>query len=79
MKCVYKNERTKALKAAEDITNGISQSDIVTMKESPSAFLETDLSDIVKHWKKYFDTKEGGNNRAPKFPMPNSYRLLLQY
>lgn len=75
----YKNERPKALKAAEDITKGISQSDIVTIKENASDFSKADLKDIVEPWKKYFDTKDGGNNRAPKFPMPNSYRFLLQY
>ncbi len=75
----YANERPKALQAAEEITNGIAQTDIVNLKESPSDFLKNDLSDIVLPWKKYFDTKEGGNNRAPKFPMPNSYDFLLNY
>ena len=75
----YANERQKALKAADDITKGIAQTDIVNLKEKPSEFLKSDLKDIVEPWKKYFDRKEGGNNRAPKFPLPNSYEFLLQY
>ena len=75
----YENERQKALKAADDITKGIAETDIVNLKEKPSEFLKSELKDIVEPWKKYFDTKEGGNNRAPKFPLPNSYEFLLQY
>jgi len=67
------------LKVAEELTQGIAQTDIVNLKEKPSEFLKSDLTDIVEPWKKFFDSKEGGNNRAPKFPLPNSYGFLLQY
>jgi len=76
---IYANERQKALKVAEELTQGIAQTDIVNLKEKPSEFLKSDLTDIVEPWKKFFDSKEGGNNRAPKFPLPNSYGFLLQY
>lgn len=75
----YINERQKVLKVAEELTKGIAQTDIVNLKEKPSDFLKSDLTNIFEPWKKKFDSKEGGNNRTPKFPLPNSYEFLLQY
>jgi len=61
---------------AEQITNGI---------KGAAVFQETDAQDfkpeiteeIVKDWLGIFDKKEGGYNRAPKFPMPANHDALL--
>jgi uncharacterized protein YyaL (SSP411 family) len=37
------------------------------------------LTQTVDAWKKNFDTKEGGSDYSPKFPLPNNYRFLLRY
>lgn len=37
------------------------------------------LDTSVKNWQQNFDLEKGGNNRAPKFPMPNNYLFLLRY
>lgn len=37
------------------------------------------LDQTVEHWKQYWDETEGGNRRAPKFPMPSNWQFLLAY
>ncbi len=38
-----------------------------------------DLRGLVGPWKDQFDRREGGANRAPKFPLPNNWQFLLRY
>src|SRR5690606_41536135 len=38
-----------------------------------------DLHEIYREWPSYFDVKERGHNRAPKFPRPNTFLFLLRY
>jgi uncharacterized protein YyaL (SSP411 family) len=33
----------------------------------------------IESWSKYWDGELGGNRKAPKFPMPNNWELLLCY
>ena len=33
----------------------------------------------IENWSKYWDLERGGNRKAPKFPMPNNWELLLNY
>ena len=33
----------------------------------------------IENWSKYWDLERGGNRKAPKFPMPNNWELLLYY
>ncbi|MFM2202074.1 MAG: hypothetical protein RL040_1274 [Bacteroidota bacterium] len=33
----------------------------------------------ITNWTKYWDAELGGNRKAPKFPMPSNWELLLQY
>jgi uncharacterized protein len=33
----------------------------------------------ISHWKERFDTRRGGPNKAPKFPLPCNYSFLLHY
>ncbi|MFM9006714.1 MAG: thioredoxin domain-containing protein, partial [Flavobacteriales bacterium] len=34
---------------------------------------------LIDNWSKYWDAEWGGNRKAPKFPMPNNWELLLNY
>ncbi|MGB2457833.1 MAG: thioredoxin domain-containing protein, partial [Flavobacteriales bacterium] len=47
-------------------------------KEKPN-FSWQDLENTLEPWSKQFDYKEGGPNRAPKFPIPNNYLFLMRY
>jgi uncharacterized protein YyaL (SSP411 family) len=44
---------------------------------NPHSTDELDL--MFEKLKEHFDTKKGGMNRAPKFPMPSIYKFLLRY
>jgi hypothetical protein len=70
-------------KDAEDyasrLMDGINQVEVVKFNETEAPFHFDILKKAVDDWREYFDPVEGGNNRAPKFPMPNNYEFLLRY
>lgn len=73
---LWKQEPEKAEHYAQQLTDGIRSAE---MPAHPENTLTSTLSEAVKNWKTQFDTREGGPNRAPKFPLPNNYSFLLQY
>lgn len=64
---------------AAELTKRIKGSELVQLNKEPADFTVEMLEDIVKTWSTHFDHKEGGGNRAPKFPIPNNYQFLLRY
>ncbi|QRQ99426.1 thioredoxin domain-containing protein [Dyadobacter sandarakinus] len=42
-------------------------------------FSRDDLDTMFEKLKQNFDTRKGGMDRAPKFPMPSIYKFLLRY
>ena len=74
------NEKPEeAIGYAEKLTEGIKQSEKLTMVDDHSEFSNQDLKDIMEPWKRSFDTSEGGYNRAPKFPLPNNWQFMIRY
>jgi uncharacterized protein len=74
------NEKPEdAIGYAEKLTEGIKQSEKLTMVEDHSEFSNQDLKDIMEPWKRSFDMAEGGYNRAPKFPLPNNWQFMIRY
>ena len=73
------NEPDKVKSVGNQIANGIRENEIITLKAETSNFAVADLETTYHQWKTEFDTREGGNNRAPKFPLPNSLQFLLRY
>lgn len=77
---MYKTDSTKCIEYAAELTSGIQSSDHApVLTTTPSSFSMDEVRTMVEGWKAYFDTQEGGPNRAPKFPMPNNYLFLLWY
>src|SRR5690606_34312074 len=37
------------------------------------------MGKAVEHWSQFWDFEKGGTRKAPKFPMPNNWEMLLQY
>lgn len=74
---MFKNDSAKFLTYADDLTEGIKRTDIVSYEQS--SISKDVLTDAVKKWTKRFDTVEGGMDRAPKFSLPNNYLFLLRY
>ncbi len=72
----YKQQKDSVLSNALEIRKGIEKMEQSSIGASN---LQSDLSrKSIEHWKSYFDWTYGGLNQAPKFPMPNNYRTLLQ-
>src|SRR5690606_10927172 len=77
---LYKNDRGKVESYASELTSGIHRTEefVTTGKSAGNISLEV-LNAAIEKWKRQFDRVHGGPNRAPKFPMPASYRFLLRY
>ncbi|MES2588102.1 MAG: thioredoxin domain-containing protein [Bacteroidota bacterium] len=75
----YKNKKEEVLDYAQKLTEGVKQSEIITVSQALEDFKKEKLEELVLRWTHSFDSREGGSNRAPKFPLPNNYEFLLRY
>ena len=66
-------------KSAEQVTKGIHATERVTFKSNEKSFSLADLDKQFETWKPNIDFTKGGENRAPKFPMPSAWAYLLHY
>ncbi len=64
---------------AKNLTEGIQQSELIQTPVEDNGIDEKVLEDFYAEWKEDFDYKEGGPNRAPKFPLPNNLEYLMSY
>lgn len=80
LSALFRNDKSKVLQYASDLTNGIQQAELIHAKKSEDAVLNYSVIEkSIANWKKRFDTLLGGPNHAPKFPLPNNYSFLLKY
>jgi len=75
----YITEKDKVLKSAEQVSEGVRTGGLIEEKVAPGLYNIADLNASVHTWKSSFDKKNGGENRAPKFPIPISLDFLLNY
>jgi uncharacterized protein YyaL (SSP411 family) len=75
----WKNEPQRVIEVAEELTQGIRQSELIAKKNVDTTFSRDILDEYILKWKKYFDEKYGSTKGAPKFPMPSSLNFLLTY
>ncbi len=76
---LYSKNPEKAEQYAEELTKGIQQSELVRFNDTSPDFSMLLPDKMVDEWKSTLDKREGGPNRAPKFPLPNNYEFLLHY
>ncbi len=76
---MQKNSPEKMEEYAARLTTGIQQSELIPKNEEEAVFNFSTLETMTNDWSLHWDTKEGGPNRAPKFPLPNSFEYLLKY
>ena len=76
---MQKNKPEALEKSAEQVTKGIHATEHVTFKNNEKIFSLTDLDKQFETWKPNIDFTRGGENRAPKFPMPSAWAYLLHY
>ena len=74
---LYKTEPQKLVQQAEQITQGIRQNNLLHLSTENQVFKKADVETALANWRHHFDMKWGGNSGAPKFPMPSTYRFLL--
>lgn len=76
---LYLHHKEKVITAANDLERGVKAVDIIEEKAKGLDYLPKYLRLIVEPWKRKFDTRWGGTQSAPKFPMPASINFLLSY
>ncbi len=75
----FENDREKVEEYAEHLHQGVQNSELINVAKNSEQFSEEKLHELVLRWSRNFDSMEGGDSRAPKFPLPNNYEFLLQY
>lgn len=75
----YQQDKDRVLQYAAQLTDGVIQSELIKALPAKSSFGFDIIQKMVDKWKRNFDFDEGGNDRAPKFPLPNNYEFLLRY
>lgn len=76
---LFENDPARAEEYAARLHEGIVNSELISLPQEQTPFENEKLHELVTRWKRQFDTMEGGNSRAPKFPLPNNYLFLLHY
>lgn len=76
---LYQNDPKKAEEYAAKLTEGIKQSDIITLNTAEANFTKKELETAINNWQPTMDFKNGGSIGAPKFPMPSNIQFLLRY
>jgi len=76
---VYRENPEKVNEYAEKLSQGLKDQSVVEIEDVPENYNSEGLMKAVREWKKSFDPQHGGNNYAPKFPMPNNFQFLLHY
>jgi uncharacterized protein YyaL (SSP411 family) len=75
----YKGNREKLEEYATKLTKGIEMQETAISDNLAQKLDSKKLVAAVEGWKANWDMKEGGMNRAPKFPMPSNLNYLLDY
>jgi uncharacterized protein YyaL (SSP411 family) len=76
---LYTEDPQKAIAFAEKLTQGIQNSNLITLNKEEAFFKNEDIISGINQSKKQLDTVYGGFVGAPKFPMPNTLDYLLRY
>lgn len=75
----FTNEKERVLEYAKNLHEGIVASELIDQPQTKEGFSQTKLTELIQRWSKNFDRNEGGNSRAPKFPLPSNLEFLLDY
>lgn len=76
---VYKNDYQKVEEYANQLTEGVKSSDLIEKVNTDDPFSDASFSEGLAKWTSSFDGQYGGNNQAPKFPIPSNYDFLMRW
>jgi uncharacterized protein YyaL (SSP411 family) len=79
MSTLYKNDPEKVIAYAEQLTEGVKNSDLITVNKEQVEFNTKELTSMITLWEPSLDYQKGGQKKAPKFPMPSNLNTLLRY
>jgi len=81
IRAIYQEEPEKLKEQADAIHQGINSSDLLFLESSGRGkeFSKDVLHLFFKNWVNNIDFTYGGQNKAPKFPMPAGQEFLLRY
>jgi hypothetical protein len=75
----WTNDKERALEYAARLHEGVINSELIDQPSMIEQFEEERLHELILRWSRNFDRMDGGDSRAPKFPLPNNYLFLLRY
>jgi uncharacterized protein YyaL (SSP411 family) len=75
----FQNDLGKVQEYAANLHEGVQRAELIQRNESEIQFSKDKLEELVLRWSKLFDRVNGGDSKAPKFPLPNNYLFLLDY
>ncbi len=76
---LWEDDPNQAKQYADRLTDGIRNAEKIIPNVKSDVYTLEHITEIVNPWKRSFDLKAGGYNRAPKFPMPNNWQFMLRY
>jgi uncharacterized protein YyaL (SSP411 family) len=76
---LYRERPKKAEEFAQRLTEGIQNSELITINAKKANFKNQDIIAAINQSKGQLDTVYGGFSGSPKFPMPNTLDYLLRY
>ncbi|MFZ9028747.1 MAG: thioredoxin domain-containing protein, partial [Crocinitomicaceae bacterium] len=75
----FQNDLEKVEEYASNLHEGVQRAELIQKNENEIQFNIEKLQELVLRWSKLFDRINGGDSKAPKFPLPNNYLFLLEY
>ncbi len=75
----YEREPDRLEKIASQVTEGIRSTEAFVPPAADATYEASSLDAIFQTWQPNLDTQRGGNQGAPKFPMPVNAQFLMQY
>ncbi len=75
----YQENPKKFEDYADNLLNGLKQSEVIQVKSEASELMEKQLHHIYENIAQGFDKTEGGFGKAPKFPLPIGLEFCLAY
>jgi uncharacterized protein YyaL (SSP411 family) len=75
---VFKQDSNRVVEYAQQLQSALVELNSPSSNDGPMADVNR-VHDLIENWTAYWDLERGGNRKAPKFPMPNNWELLLNY
>jgi uncharacterized protein len=74
----FKNNEAKLIEFADQLQKGIIKQEQAIQQSKVTEFSDSTIIESMANWKGNFDSVWGGDDKAPKFPLPNNYLYLMQ-